>query len=167
MGKSKVIDKDRGFQKMVRDYRKMAKDQPYVKVGVIGEKAAATEHGSDLTVADIATIQEFGAESVGIPERSYIRATIDKMNADLAQFIERQATKVIREEQTAEQALDLIGLYTVSLIKAAITAGIPPELAASTIKAKTRAGKTGEVPLVNFGQLINSIQHKVVMGEAV
>jgi hypothetical protein len=57
-----------------------------VKVGVQGPQAAANHQDSRLTVAQIATVHEFGKtihqpkmnRTIVIPERSFLRATIDQ-----------------------------------------------------------------------------------------
>lgn len=163
MGKAKIIDKDRGWKKIAEEFRK-ASQQPFVKVGLVGSGAEATHKGSDQTVASIAAIHEYGSEDGHIPERPFIRGTIQSRLTEIQGFIDHQIKDVLFQKIDVQGALGRLGLFTVSAIKDRIVSEhIPPPLAESTIKQKTRDGKTGEVPLVDTAQMLNSIRHEVVM----
>ena len=163
MAKFKVIDKDRGWKKIAAELKKAA-NKPYVKVGFIGDSGAATHKDSPLTVAGIAAIHEYGAPDQNIPERSFIRGTIEARSNEVQGFIDHQNKSVLLQKINVREALGRLGLFVVALIKDRIVKEhVPPPLKESTIKAKTRDGKTGEVPLVNTAQMLNSIRHEVVM----
>ena len=49
-----------------------------------------------LRVLDIATIHEFGAPAAGIPQRSFVRATVDEHRADIARIQRALAARVER-----------------------------------------------------------------------
>lgn len=163
MGKFKVFDKDRGWKKIAAELRKAA-SKPYVKVGFIGDSGGAEHKDSDLTVAGIAAKHEYGVPEQNIPERSFIRGTIEANGNEIQGFIDHQNRSVLLQKIDVKDALGRLGLFMVALIKNRIVKEhIPPPLAASTIKEKTRAGKTGDVPLVDTGQMLNSIRHQVFM----
>lgn len=163
MGKFKVIDKDRGWKKIAAELKK-ASQKPYVKVGFVGESGGATHKESTLTVAGVAAIHEYGAPEQNIPERSFIRGTIEAHSQELQGFIDQQRKSVLFQKLNVKEALGRLGLFTIALIKNRIVKEhIPPPLKESTIAAKTRDGKTGEVPLVDTAQTLNSIRHQVVM----
>lgn len=164
MGKVKVIDRDRGWKKIAAELRKAAQ-KPYVKVGFIGDVGGAEHKDSHLTVAGVAAIHEYGAPEQNIPERSFIRGTIEAHSNEVQGFIDQQSRSVVLQKIDVKEALGRLGLFMVSLIKNRIVKEhIPPPLKESTIRAKTRDGKVGDVPLVNTGQMLNSIRHQVVMG---
>lgn len=161
MAKFKVIDKDKGWKKIAEEFRK-ASQQPFVKVGFVGSSGEAIHKNSTETVASIAAEHEYGTEKV--PERSFIRGTLIKESAKVQSTIEQLLKNVLFQKIDVQGALGRLGVFAVSLIKDRIvTEHIPPPLAESTIAAKTRDGKTGEVPLVNTGQMLNSIRHEVIM----
>lgn len=163
MAKFKVTDKDRGWKKIAAELKKAAA-KPYVKVGFIGDSGNATHKDSPLTVAGIAAIHEYGAPEQNIPERSFIRGTIEARSNEVQGFIDHQNKSVLLQKLNVREALGRLGLFAVALIKDRIVKEhIPPPLKESTIIAKTRDGKTGEVPLVNTAQMLNSIRHEVIM----
>lgn len=166
MAKMKITDKDKGWKKIVSDYRKIA-NSPFVKVGVIGSAAESvhkSESNESINVATIATIHEFGSESRGIPERSFIRGTIEAYRPTIVGFIEKLSRAIIFQRMDASRGLGLLGLEAIKLIKNRITVErIPPPLKPETIKQKTRDGKAGDTPLVDTAQMLNSVRHEVVV----
>lgn len=120
-----------------------------VKVGVLG--------GGQLV--DIALIHELGAPKAGIPERSFLRSTFEAKAKQLGKLAEQMAKKAL-EGQGVEQSLNLIGTYLAAEIKKTIVNRIAPANADSTI-----ARKGSDVPLVDTGQLINSITYTVAHTE--
>lgn len=133
-------------------------------VGVLAERyGAELVEGTDITYAELATIQEFGSPKNGIPERSFLRATF----AD--KTLHRKITKVIGEKiadvghtgskriRQLDSAMSTVGWLIVNAVKARIRAGIAPALAPSTIKARQAAGREGVTPLFDTKHLINSI----------
>lgn len=91
-----------------------------------------------------------------IPERSFIRATIDEKRGDIARLFERAAKGAIDGKINLKTGLGLIGEKTVAWIKGRIRKGISPPLAASTI-----ARKGSSKPLIDEGQLIGSLTYAV------
>lgn len=125
-----------------------------VRVGVLSGSGGDSPTESGLTMLDIAMIHEFGAPKAGIPERSFIRLTFEMDQSKLAKFTARLARLIILGEVSVERALSLLGEFGVSRVKKTIIDGVSPALAASTI-----AAKGSSKPLVNTGQLLNSIGH--------
>ncbi|MGG7074334.1 hypothetical protein U5B43_08800 [Campylobacter sp. 9BO] len=109
---------------------KIPKIAKSVFVGITNKDNKAVENG--LNLATLAQIHEFGAPSVGIPERSFLRKPL---------FQNRQSMQNLAKN-------------TVSIAKTAISQGITPALKPTTIKRKG-AGKT--TPLIYTGVLRNSI----------
>lgn len=132
----------------------------HVRVGVFGTE---THEGSaDLTMVELAAIHEFGSPAANIPERSFIRATLNAKHDEIAKLLTGAAKAVVKGTVTVERALNIIGTAVVKDIKVRITSGpgIPPPLKDATIKHKGSSR-----PLVDTGQLKNAITHVVVTGE--
>lgn len=154
MAKPRVRDDPAALIKWQRMQKAFKRRGGRVLVGVQGRDATLNRDG--LTNVALATIHEFGLPDVGIPERSFIRATIDANQAKYFRFVQKLSGKVILGEMTEERALNLLGLLVVSDIQARIEAGISPELKPATI-----ARKGSSKPLIDSGILKNSITHEV------
>lgn len=123
-----------------------------VRVGILAD-APKTEHdGGDgaATLLEIAAIHEFGAGP--IPQRSFIRATIDQRKADIAKLQGVLAGQVLAGKLTPDQALTQLGAKVASWMQQRIASGIAPALDPATV-----AAKGSSVPLVDTGQLKASI----------
>lgn len=147
---SDVIDRDKGYAKFIR--RILGSEKVSVKVGVLTD---AQHEGSSKSVAEIAEIHEMG---LGVPARPWLRPIVDGNRGVINQRIKRAAQLVATGGMTNVDAMDLVGQSIVNDVRARIRAGIPPELAASTLRQKGE-GKT--TPLIASGQFIGSITHEV------
>lgn len=147
---SDVIDRDRGYAKFIR--RILGSEKVSVKVGVLTD---AQHEGSSKSVAEIAEIHEMG---LGVPARPWLRPIVDGNRSVINQRIKRAAQLVATGGMSNVDAMDLVGQSIVNDVRARIRAGIPPELAASTLRQKGE-GKT--TPLIHTGQFIGSITHEV------
>lgn len=193
--------KDMGFEKLMEMAHRIHDEKPYAKAGIIGTRAAKkrmTEleeanhqaaresaklggqkapkrpQGSGISNVELAVIHEFGAPSAGIPERSFIRSSIEK-NRSKYEAMQRELCRQILELKTDERkALGILGLSMSTDMKLGIThgSGIQPPNAPSTMArkaAKTRRprGLVGPLPspraLVDTGQLVGSISWAVVL----
>jgi phage gpG-like protein len=159
----KVTDLDKGWKALKDHVIKLSQNGAYVQVGVVGREAAALHKKSSLTVAQIATIHEFGATFRGkhgnlirIPERSFLRATVDEYSGAIQQRATAFGRGVVLMKFTPTQAMSLLGEYVVGLIKQRIANGIAPANAPSTI-----ARKGSSTPLIDSGQLRGSITYKI------
>lgn len=121
-----------------------------------------------IGLVELAAIHEFGSPAAGIPERSFIRSTLRARKDAIRSFIEAalgksitkltQSSSISREgmQTEAKHILGLLGTKVVAMMRETIRKRIPPPLKQSTI---TR--KKSSVPLVDTGQLINSINYEV------
>ena len=141
-----------------------------VKIGVQGHQAAANHQGKHLTVAQIATIHEFGKvirqprmrRTIVIPERSFLRATVDLYREAIQRRNVLLTQGFVLGKFALRAALDLLGMYVVGLVKQRIANGIAPPNSPWTI-----AQKGSSKPLIDTGQLRNSITHQVEIGASV
>lgn len=117
-----------------------------------------------LTVGEIAVINEFGSADGHVPERSFIRSTWDKHHEEWWAATVKLQWKVITGEMDSQRSLGLLGELMKRDIQRMITAGGSPFVAnkQSTIDAKTRAGKVGDSPLMDTGQMRSTVTYAVV-----
>jgi phage gpG-like protein len=131
-------------------------------VGVQGNKAEA-EKQTGKTNVEIATIHEFGAPAVHIPQRSFMRSTFDENVQDLQAKVDAAATKIYdgKKSGTLKGELMLIGEGLRRKIIEKLNSNIPPPLSDYTIMKKG-----GEATaLIETGQMKNSISSTVVARE--
>jgi len=150
--KVSIKDIDRGFKKFQKSAKFVAKEKPFVKAGIL--ESAGKHEDSDLSVAAVATFQEFGTER--IPERSFFRAMQEQQRQNIRDFILSLKDGVIIR---ADQALGLLGIFLVDLLKKQVDKTNSHPLSPRTISEK---GSTK--PLIDTGQMRNSIQYEVKKG---
>lgn len=148
----------------------LKKGTPPVKIGVIGDKAAAQRQGGDpkqpLTNALLAFVHEFGRKSAPkIPARSFIKMPLE---LHLAEFIEskksltRQAMERAIAAGKGEDFSRKIAMVAEECIQTAFrTRGWgewKPDAPA------TIAAKGSDAPLIDTGELRRSITSEVIKG---
>ena len=169
--KPRTITKDRGYIRILQELRKLEK-RPFVKAGFpaefksINAKKKSTEFnpfGDDavtvddnVTVLDAAIWNEFGTSD--IPERSFVRTAFDKNRKKYEKKTEKLLVAIYSSKMTVERALDILGLMLENDIKDMIRNGSFEELSARTI-----AKKGSSKPLIDTGQMINSVRFKRIM----
>lgn len=147
-----VLDIDKGWHDLEQRLSALS-STAHVLVGVQGPKGDAQHNDSDLTVAQVASIHEFG---LGVPERSFLRSTMDEHEAQLLQLASRLGQGVIDGRFSQQQALGLLGEKGVGLVVDKIRSHIEPPNAPSTIKRKG-----SDTPLIDSAQLAQSITAQV------
>lgn len=143
---------DRGWKKI----RKNLKSQRMIiTVGVQGKEASAKSgDGEDApTVADVAAFNELG---LGVPERSFLRSTIDGGRRKYLQLLNGVGDASVAGKIPVVRGAKIVGEVVVGDVKQAIADGIPPPNAESTI-----VQKGSSTPLIDTGQLRGSITSKV------
>lgn len=154
---ARIIDRDLGFRALfvrLRVFQNMS-----LTVGIHEDDGSETHEegaGEELTTLQVAAFHEFGTDR--IPQRSWLVAGIAENEDRIAALMKRLARSVIanRSRLDPRRALDLLGLEITQLIQARIRAGIAPPLADVTI-----ARKGSSTPLIDTGQLIQSIRHRI------
>lgn len=135
-----------------------ALDESEIWVGLRAKESfgAFTERdNSDLLV--IASSNEFGTADGRVPERSFMRSTIDE-KADTYVRLFGRAIANAHAELDLQDELELIGMRAVRDIQRKMRSDVPPPNAPSTIRRK-KSSKT----LRDTGRLIQSIDYEVVM----
>ena len=180
---AKVIDRDLGAEAFFRSMRGLK--GAYAKVGILSDDARGGLHqrkpdgtAEDLTIAEIAVVNEFGTEDGHIPARSFVRSTYDKMRERLTADAAKLAGSIVDGKMDLTRALNILGAELATGIRAAVTqgAGIPPPNAPSTLARKEAKGEwnsrgaaqaqgLGPRPLVDTGAMVNAVTWAVVIDE--
>jgi len=159
MTASRLIDQDMGWKRLKRDLT-YTKEATVVTVGVQGD-AAKKQHGDDgISNVALAAVHEYGRFDGTIPERSFIRSTIDDRSEEYHRLAKNLCGRIIDGTMTTHRALAMMGTRIVVDIKRRIQRGIDPPNKPATISRK-RSSK----PLIDKGQLIGSITHEVGTNE--
>ena len=117
-------------------------------------KGAAQASRRTISLLEVAVVHEFGAGPV--PQRSFIRATVDAHKSDIEAELKNLARGVVSGKIDARGALNLLGAKVAGWCQARIASGIAPALKAATVKRKGSSK-----PLVNTGQLRSAITWRV------
>ncbi len=129
-----------------------ALSQKEICVGVIAKTAPRNDQKAHLNNAQIAAVHEFGAPNKGIPARPFLRPTLTRNKQAYTDGLATQMRKAVRQQQSAEQAYQVVGLKAASDVQHEIRHGTHTPLKAATIKRK----KSSQ-PLIDIGQLHQSI----------
>ena len=143
-GTARVTDRDRGYRKMRKRVADLAKAKG-ITVGIHSDAG-----GESVAVA---SVHEFGLGNV--PERSFVRSWADSNKSKHADILRKLGIGVVRGENS-RSAMEKAGLVLVADMRQNIRGGIDPENAPATI-----ARKGSSTPLIDTGQLVSSISHKV------
>lgn len=171
---------DHGLMAFRKKLELLSLRKSYVKAGIMGGQHAAEKlaHATDkkrdrfgrytkpivertgsLSNAQLASIHEFGLSTA--PARPFVRPPFMANKAAYLEILRSAYAQAMLSNNSDmfRRALALVGQKMAADIKGYVTSGpgVPPPLAASTIKAK---GSTR--PLVDTGQMINSVTYEVV-----
>jgi phage gpG-like protein len=123
-------------------------DHSKINVGVPSGKNEA----DGTPVALIAAVHEFGSSEMGIPERPFLRTTIQANKGKYVQLNRKNLVAVLNGKMDIEQALGQLGAVAAGDVQAQIASGGFAPLEAATIKRKGSSK-----PLIDTGQLRQSI----------
>ena len=145
-----VIDKKLKWMQLERDIKSIAAGS-YTEVGYQGTKK---EKNSDVTVVEVAIVQEFGTEDGAIPSRSFVRSYYDSNVKEITKFCKKSLNAMLSGRMTAKGALGLVGEYVKSGIQKQIDKIFFPPLKDATIKKKGSSK-----PLIDTGTMRASVTH--------
>lgn len=143
---SAVRDIDSGYKDLLKALRL---DSLEVRVGVFAESG-------DENVLK-AAVNEFGTADGRIPERSFLRSTVDKGQTRYAILLQEATKQVVLGRADWEAAFGQVGRIAVNDVRGTII-DMKPGNAASTIAKKGR-----DEPLVDTGEMAASIESRVVI----
>lgn len=155
----------------------------YVRVGIVEPEDKYPGKPQGPTVGQVAAWMEFGThtrEGVAqmggrakkkddqhwgietVPARSFLREPVDRGIAVIERVKNQQLTRIIMGEASIEEALQAIGAKIQMLMQNAISRGIGPELADSTLLRK-RAKRQPDTPLLATRFMFEHIGTSVVL----
>lgn len=144
MTKASVQDVDLGYEDLLRE--------------IVGANGAAIEVGiRGGEVAQYAAVNEFGSSDGHVPERSFLRSTIDENKAKYAGLMQEALGKILFRGGKAKKVYAKVGRQVVFDIQRKISSRVPPPNAPATL-----AKKRGTTPLINTGDLHTSIRAEVI-----
>jgi hypothetical protein len=155
-----VVDVDLGWNEIQEQLEYAAKS--YVQVGFQEDSKTKTQlkgtrrKQGGLSMPEIAASNEFGTDK--IPARPFMSTSFDENRNAIYAFIQKNYEKILDGKQTTEKALGLVGIAMVGLIQKKIRQIVYPPNAPSTIKIKGSSK-----PLIDYGQMIQSVREKVVL----
>ena len=148
-----VRDTDKGMLELTKALAKLKNTE--IKVGVFSD-AVNTEGKNTEYVADYAIANEYGYGH--IPERSFIRSTIDEQQDAWSKLMGDVLTNTTKTGgANLERDLYKVGAVARSDIIAKINSNISPQNAPATIKRKGNKNRT----LIEHGVLRNSIEARI------
>ena len=146
-----LTDRDLGYRDILR--RLAGLHDPATLVGVQAEDGASTAPGDSSNLATIAAANEFGTQH--IPERSFLRATVDANAASYGQDLDAAVQAHIDGETPLPVGLARLGARVEGDVKQYMTDLQDPPNAPATIERKGSSN-----PLIDTGRLRASIRHR-------
>lgn len=131
---------------------------------LVGIPDSAPERKDDepLSNAAIGYIQETGSPANNLPARPFLVPGVASAEEKTVPQLQKAVEAALDGDlPRAEKRMASAGLAAQSSVRAKINSGIAPQLKASTLAARRRRGRTGTVPLIDTGQLRNSITYVI------
>lgn len=147
-------DIDRGYQRIIADLEAMALTPVGIYVGIPEETGAVRPEEDGPTVAEYATANEFGTDR--IPERSFLRSTVDEQQGKIADLLQRSVVDVVDGKYPLMTGFNRMGLWLAGKVQAKIRDLKDPPNAPYTIEQKGSSN-----PLIDTGRMRQSIRHVV------
>ena len=122
-----------------------------VKVVNVGVPAGRKEKDG-TPVAMVAAVHEFGSPSQGIPERPFLRVSIEANKPKYAKISAAGLRQILRGKSSTDAVLAVMGEAAVGDVKQRIRSGDFTPLKPATIKRKGSSR-----PLIDTGQMEQSI----------
>ena len=141
-----IVDDDLGLARLLKLMEKGARGESYVEVGVLDSSGLGW----------LAGIHEFGAPGADIPERSFIRSTIDANESEYLRDMERGFQRLIDDTVKLRPLLSQLGDKVKVDMVDTIASMTSPPLAESTVDRKGSSSL-----LIDTGALIGSIDSEV------
>lgn len=158
MARATVKDEDFGWRRIESELKKL--DGLEVAVGfqegseTKKEVKGQREKQGGISMPQIAAENEFGTKTT--PARPFMSTAFDENKVKLNQDLIKLYDKITQGRITATKALNIIGVELVGMIQQKIRQIQTPPNAPFTIKQKGSSK-----PLIDFGQMIQSVTSKV------
>ena len=147
-------DRDRGYNQLLNAFKKLAgSSNPEILIGV---RSSAGDYPNGASVVLVASVNEFGSSDGHVPERSFLRSTLDENRTKYESDMGGALAKVILGKGNMRTELGKVGAMVVADVQRKITTLDTPANAPSTIRQKGSAN-----PLIDTGRLRSSIDFEV------
>lgn len=143
-----TIEKTNDYIKIIEAAEDL--DGSSIEVGIFGGKNKITKK----SIAFYMMMSEIGTKE--IPERSFMRSTIDENEIKYDELIEKQINRIVDWKQIASGLLITLALQIEGDVKNKITSLRIPPNAPSTIEQKGSSN-----PLIDTGAGRNAVTHKI------
>jgi hypothetical protein len=119
-----------------------------------GYPAASGQHeGGTINNATLAAIHDLGAPGAGIPERRFLRQSVENRRTQYTKQLAADLRRAYADQMTIEQAYERLAQAAEAGVKLEITHPSPGFV---PLKAATIKRKGSSVPLIDEGHLRNS-----------
>lgn len=142
---------DKGFKRIRQEIEKA--DSLITDVGIFDQ---GQHPGTDITVAAVGYINEYGNKENNVPKRSFIKYTVRKNREKYLDLIVQISEQIKKGRWTAEYGFNELGRVIEEDIKERIENIRTPKNKAGTIKHK---GENN--PLIDSGVVHDAIDHRV------
>ncbi len=171
MATSGVKDTDKGWKRIMDAFSDLS--SAFVTVGIHGDAdpyVRTADNPDPPPVAVVASKHEYGD---GVPQRAFLRPTVDANRGEYATIEGKVIGKVIDGTMKLDQALGIVGIKVAVDVKQAITDLDSPPLAESTIERKVAKAsylsaskqqsykESGANPLIDTGHMRQSVTYDV------
>jgi hypothetical protein len=147
------------FGKLDKSMRAMLKNE--VLVGVPQDKSSRND-GSGVNNATLAYIHNTGSPSQNIPPRPFMEPGVEAVREKIEKRMKRIGELALKGNlQAVSVGFEGLGAIVRDSIKNIINQGNFTPLAASTLEARRRRGRKSKKPLVDTGEMRNSINYVV------
>lgn len=124
--------------------------------------SAPSRDDSPLNNAAIGYLQENGSPSMNLPARAWLLPSIEGIQDQVADRLVRATNAALDgSADGVDRQLHAAGMIAQNAARAKINSGDFTPLSEATLAARRRRGRTGTKPLIDKGQLRNSITYVV------
>lgn len=149
-------------EKMLNDLlRKSA-----LRAVLVGYWANENKQDNGADMATVARAHEFGVPENGgpkiIPQRSFLRSTVDENRDKIDRFIEKRIVEVLSGQKQFLQAMKDVGGYAVALVKKKLSKSREWAVPLSP-KTVARRRNGSDQPLVDKGSMRKHVDYRIDM----
>lgn len=145
--KTRVIKSPKKAIKEIERLAKSLKGPDLVKVGL---PKGSNNYPDGTSIIMVGTVHEFGSPLRNIPQRSYLRSTLEDNRRSYKDMFKKLSKSIVKNDIDKKEALSLIGLQVQTDVRQKITDIKEPPI-------KSREGN----PLIDTGHLRQSIVYEV------